>query len=331
MNARNEKLDLAKLLACIGVVGLHGVGMVNYTLYYLFTFSVPMFFMVSGYLMFSKEKITFRYSFRKALSYIRIILAWNIIMIVPIYIFRHKPINPFKESLRCILQQGYLWHFWFFGTMVILFLLLPLFHGHLKKYPLLHISLTAVFLICLLVMNIVSMRKETCPMLGIPQSLRLNVFGFYFLLGGVFVIDKVRGIVSKLPWYFYGILSLIFCVLSNFGQKHLGLYLYHTRLAEYFYSEFFVFVWIMFLFLFILNIPLENLSERIRTSKFFPKGNLTLGIFIIHPILLYVVDKLQLVPTCLSAILTWIGLFFVSALISLILNKIPVIRRLVKL
>lgn len=33
-NKRNANLDLIKIVACICVVGLHAVGMGNYTLYY---------------------------------------------------------------------------------------------------------------------------------------------------------------------------------------------------------------------------------------------------------------------------------------------------------
>lgn len=43
MKTRNCNLDLIKCLACLGVVGLHSVGMVNYTIYYLCGISVPSF------------------------------------------------------------------------------------------------------------------------------------------------------------------------------------------------------------------------------------------------------------------------------------------------
>ena len=51
---RDINIDLARCLACLGVVGLHGIGLRNYTLYYFCSFSVPMFFMINGYLMFKK-------------------------------------------------------------------------------------------------------------------------------------------------------------------------------------------------------------------------------------------------------------------------------------
>ena len=74
MKERNQNLDLIKCIACLGVVGLHSVGMVNYTIYYLCDFSVPLFFMVNGFLMFSKEEISYGYAFRKILNLIKVVV-----------------------------------------------------------------------------------------------------------------------------------------------------------------------------------------------------------------------------------------------------------------
>lgn len=59
MKTHNCNLDLIKCLACLGVVGLHSIGMVNYTIYYLCGISVPLFFMVNGYLMFSRSSLPY--------------------------------------------------------------------------------------------------------------------------------------------------------------------------------------------------------------------------------------------------------------------------------
>ena len=53
MKPRNANLDLIKSLACVSVVGLHGVSMNNYTIYYLCHCGVPLFFMVNGYQLLS--------------------------------------------------------------------------------------------------------------------------------------------------------------------------------------------------------------------------------------------------------------------------------------
>ena len=65
---RNINLDLLKVLACVGVVLLHTTmggfketGSWNFStyLYYLGTYSIPLFFMVNGYLLLGKRDYLF--------------------------------------------------------------------------------------------------------------------------------------------------------------------------------------------------------------------------------------------------------------------------------
>lgn len=68
---RNINLDLLKVLACVGVVLLHtAMGGFKETdswnfstyLYYLGTYSIPLFFMVNGYLLLGKRDYLFLYT-----------------------------------------------------------------------------------------------------------------------------------------------------------------------------------------------------------------------------------------------------------------------------
>lgn len=99
MKERNQNLDLIKCIACLGVVGLHSVGMVNYTIYYLCDFSVPLFFMVNGFLMFSKEEISYGYAFRKILNLIKVVVLWNLLIMLPVLVFRRKIVNPVRKTI----------------------------------------------------------------------------------------------------------------------------------------------------------------------------------------------------------------------------------------
>ena len=72
----NYNLGFLKLLACIGVIGLHTFMPNAMILYYLCGFAVPVFFMASGYLIFGKEKITWEYNLVKIMKIIRLILIW---------------------------------------------------------------------------------------------------------------------------------------------------------------------------------------------------------------------------------------------------------------
>lgn len=65
---KDINLDLLKVIACVGVVLLHTemggfkeTGSWNFStyLYYLGTYSIPLFFIVNGYLLLGKKEITY--------------------------------------------------------------------------------------------------------------------------------------------------------------------------------------------------------------------------------------------------------------------------------
>lgn len=73
---RNPTIDFLKLIACIMVVILHGVGVgdgMQEIIYLIGTYGIPLFFMVNGYLL-AKKTIDISYAGRQALRYIIFIL-----------------------------------------------------------------------------------------------------------------------------------------------------------------------------------------------------------------------------------------------------------------
>ena len=158
-NERNTNLDLIKSVACISVVGLHAVSMNNYTLYYLCDCGVPLFFMVNGYLLLSRERISFRYVFYKLAHILKIVLSWNFLIAIPVLIFRQKIINPFRLAFDSLLQKGYLWHFWFFGALMIIYLFLPILHRLIYEKKHFHRAVCLILMAVCLCMSTLSMVK----------------------------------------------------------------------------------------------------------------------------------------------------------------------------
>lgn len=325
MNKRNANLDLIKCVACISVVGLHAVGMANYTIYYLCDCGVPLFFMVNGYLMLSREKIDYSYVFRKILHILKVVVLWNLVITVPVFLFRHKLVNPLHLSFESLLQKGYLWHFWFFGALIIIYLLLPLLHGFLGGKALHHKIVCLVLMCVCLVMNTLSMMKGYPLHMFIPQPLRLWTWLFYFLMGGLF--SYISPQTHQLPASFHGLLLILFTVINNVAEKRIGLYLINSRLAEYFYDDLTSILWYTLLFTFLLRIPLKN-SLAAAVSRF---SSLTMGIFIVHPILLALLHTIYIPAGIFSVLLFWMLITFISLAITFVISKIPVVKHLVKL
>ena len=119
---RNINLDLIKIIACIGVVLLHTTmpgfketGQWNYSsyLYYLGTYSIPLFFMVNGYLLLGKSEIKYSYILEKVKWILITVCSWNLI----IWFFKRDfTANPVKKIAASLIQKGYFFQFWFFGS-----------------------------------------------------------------------------------------------------------------------------------------------------------------------------------------------------------------------
>lgn len=110
---RNISLDLLKVLACIGVILLHttmggfketGSWNLLAYLYYLGTYSIPLFFMVNGYLLLGKREITYPYILQKVKWILITVSLWNII----VWLFKRDfAVNPIKKIVGSLLQKGY--------------------------------------------------------------------------------------------------------------------------------------------------------------------------------------------------------------------------------
>lgn len=127
---RNISLDLLKVLACIGVVLLHttmggfketGSWNLLAYLYYLGTYSIPLFFMVNGYLLLGKREITYPYILQKVKWILITVSSWNII----VWLFKRDfAFNPIKKIVGSLLKKRVFLSvlvFWFADSYLFMF------------------------------------------------------------------------------------------------------------------------------------------------------------------------------------------------------------------
>lgn len=323
--SRNVNLDLIKCIACIAVVGLHAVGMHDYSIYYLCGCGVPLFFMVNGYLMFSKETITYSYILHKILQIVKIVFAFNLLITLPVLAFRHKFVNPFTLSLNSLFQKGYLWHFWFFGALLLIYLILPPLHRLLRFRIRLHIATTIICLFICLFMSILSLKKGYPLHAYIPQSLRIWTWLFYFTAGGL--LSKLLPKLAAFPLLLHAILLIIFSFINNKSLKYIGLFVTQSRIADYYYDYFTSIVYYCFLFTLLMRIPICNIGKK----GIIFASSLTTGIFILHPILLTGIQSYYTPAGHLTVLVFWFALTLLSAFISFVMSKLPFFKELIRL
>ena len=328
---RNINLDLIKVLACVGVVLLHTT-MIGFKetgswnllayLYYLGTYSIPLFFMVNGYLLLGKKDITYSYILQKVKWILITVSSWTFI----VWLFKRDfTENLIKKIVGSLIQKGYFFQFWFFGSLMLIYICLPILKKFLnsKRSYLYSLSLLVVIGLIFELANIVfQMPAQTY----VIQTFRLWTWFFYYLLGGFiaqFNKDIIKNSFKRWMKAVVVLLLLISPVILFFIAKTT----YHNLFAEYFYDILFVKVVSLGIFLTILTLTLnEKRSECIVSLS-----NQTMGVFIIHTYTMKVWEKLFGFSFVGSYLLFAIFTLSVSFIIVGMLMKIPYFNRIVKL
>lgn len=136
---RNLSIDLIKIVAMFGVMCLHSThsysspGQFCFAdiLYESAVVSMPLFFMVSGYLLIGRENIDYKYSFRKIIGIIRFvsIIVFAFWLARSVYHIQFDFIELLKSLVYPYIQLGQFGIFWYFGAMTILYLLYPIINA----------------------------------------------------------------------------------------------------------------------------------------------------------------------------------------------------------
>lgn len=328
---RNINLDLIKVLACIGVVLLHTT-MIGFKdtgswnllayLYYLGTYSIPLFFMVNGYLLLGKRNITYSYILEKVKWILITVSSWNTIVWL---LKRDFAVNPVKKIIGSMVQKGYFFQFWFFGALILIYLCLPV----LKKF--LNSKRSYLYILSLLIsigliFELTNIIIQTPLQSYVIQTFRLWTWFFYYILGGLIAqFDKefIKNGFKRWMKIVAVLLLLITPVILFFLAKTI----YHNLFAEYFYD-------ILFVKIVSLGVFLTILTHSLKESKYkwiVSLSNQTMGVFIVHTYVMKVLEKLLGFSYTGAYLLFPIFTLCISIIVVSLLMKIPYFNRIVKL
>ena len=328
---RNINLDLIKVLACIGVVLLHTT-MVGFNetgswnllayLYYLGTYSIPLFFMVNGYLLLGKRNITYSYILQKVKWILLTVLSWTII----VWLFKRDfAVNPVKKAIGSLLQKGYFSQFWFFGALILIYLCLPILRKFLNSKRS-YLYILSFFVATGLIFELVNIILQMPLQSYVIQTFRLWTWFFYYILGGL-IAQFDKEFIKKGIKRWMKIVAVLLMLISPLILFFLAKTIYHNLFAEYFYDILFVKIVSLGIFLTVLTLSLEeNKSKWIVTLS-----NQTMGVFIVHTYVIKVLEKLLGFSYTGAYLLFPILTLCVSLIVVSLLMKIPYFNRIVKL
>lgn len=320
-----------KIIACCAVVGLHSLNVnastVEYLLYYMCGFAVPVFMVCSGYLLFTKNEISMHYVIRKIVGLVRIVFIWSFVfatMKLGVHILSDDVMMFDFRSIfvGAFIQKGMLWQCWYLGALIMVYFFIKLINKKKSKLPLL-------WMICVslgLILQILSLVKGVPVQKNVIQTFRLWTWFQYVLLGGLIQKNEFIGKNRSRNKYFK---ISIFVILSSgvcIYQYFIGTRIYKMPSVEFFYDSLIVIFWVYYFTKTILNIQLaENILFYIRIL-----GKCTFAVYLIHPLIIQAWNTVFQLDFNGSSIITWVCVSLVSFFCSMILNKYKTFAFLIK-
>jgi len=194
MKNRIQSIDLIKIIAMLLVVMMHlqlakyEAGLDTSMPYFIGPFTgiaIPLFFMVSGYLLCSK-KAAFNYSIHKVYGIIKfcfiICMSFSAIMIIK------NGSGDYLFFPKCFIQEGWFFQYWYLGAMIIIYMILPILKHIIDSHYFNYYIILFVFIcFCVFILNVLYSFEKT-----IIQTFRLYNWIMYFLLGAFIKRNQER-------------------------------------------------------------------------------------------------------------------------------------------
>lgn len=338
---RNKNIDLIKILSMIFVMGLHSridifcqYPQYNKAFYFFHTIcglAVPLFFMVSGYLLLGRDNATWRYSKRKILSIVRFV------SIITISYWALKSIvlhsidlnNLLVISFGSFFQCGDFSQFWYFGAMIIVYLLYPLLNRiypvsphHIKKNAHAYkYFIICIYILCSLIFvkNLLSENDELFERL-IPQNLRIWNWIMYFSLGGL--AKQIR--ISKGGTCFMA----LFCMVVYVMIKNISLQFIGRVSPEYYFASPVTGMYVYFVFNMLLNIHIKYPKLINYLSQLF------LPVYTLHMLIIghtHLVAEYCMSLGMIAPFVYWIFISIMTIILSHFVMKIPFIDKVFRI
>lgn len=325
MKIRNYSIDLLRIIATAMVVMIHSSGWFAFVstpitnsvdtclLGNVVSSAVPLFFMISGSLLlsprydFSLKKIVY-----KVVKIIVILVVWG-----AVYALCQMDSFSFEKLLIWTVKGHF--HFWFFDYLIGIYLLAPILRALVLHENGKYIKW---FLICWLLFGIIKYtvngiqpNNEEIRVVTSKISFELCDFSGYFVLG--YYLSTTKREIKKSILLAVFLLCVAFCTLFISENKNYQVSTMSFTLPVVIESA--------SLFILFSQMKLKDKTG----SWLIPISSATLGIYIIHPLILehlLIPGVLELYPW-LRVICLWGYVFSLSLIASLLLYKIPFIRK----
>lgn len=313
-------LDIYRILCCIGVVGYHVFDdVISCTFaeqfYYMCSFCVPGFFLLSGYCFGLKEDVSCSYCEKKAFGVIKKLFGWVLLWAV-IHLFRTGELyDIWSNSMQSIVAGGIEPVGWFIFTYCGAMVFAPVLCKINKlKYHIFNVSVLLWMIV--LALGVFDFWRDSRA-----QSLWIHLYIGYFALG--IMCSNIKKIIEligqKYELYIY---STVFFVTSGIYYYFVFVGRNHAVPHQY-YGEWYYTLWLLSMFMIftcIKDFGGRLLAELSRNTFVAYLGHL--------PILLFITSIKPLSST-IEAVLFILILFVCTQLLAEVFRWLPILRKIV--
>lgn len=336
---RDSSIDLLRVFAAIAVIGLHVLrangGVVAIHIYHICGFAVPLFFVISGYLLLDRE-ISFCYLLTKIIGIVKLVTIWNIIVTIPLTvanIIRGNSIISFfplflRQCINSVTQgESVLFQFWYFLALLIVYIIAFVISKLAEESKTLKYRLISILWVSSLVLSvtiqIISYINKYPVQSAIIQPMRIWTWIQYFLLGSLLKITESLWNNYKCRKIYFGTF-IAFTVLS-ICVEYLGGGILNELHSEFFYDDFAIICWVISIFVFVksMNIGFIKWVNQIAL--------ITLGTFILHTIVRKVVIHFWEPTNTFGLLLIWGIVSCITVVTCLVINKMPGLKKLINM
>lgn len=333
--ARIYGIDLIKIYACLCVVGLHVFGnnatilgmnnldgqIISQVFYYAATPAIPLFFMVNGFFIINKKIESYQYPLKKIYRLFRVTVLWGMLLWLAKIVLHRQPFF-FDDVFGGLIQRGHLFHFWFLGSLIILYVFAPLIGYLWRNHSQIYKSLLIILVIVCFSVDITSHVQHFPVQSLVVQTFRLWTWFSYYMLGG-YLHSIINKKVNKRIVLFMLIISYLALIVYSIFNKHL----IHIDFAEYNYDNILVFLTSILIFFVFANIPIKS-RKQINFIK--TASTVTMPIYILHPFVVDALIKILPYNSNIKVLVLYIATIISAFIISKVLEWVPSFKYLIQ-
>jgi surface polysaccharide O-acyltransferase-like enzyme len=289
--------------------------------------AMPLFFMVSGYLLIPRENLNYRYVIKKIGGIVKFV-AIITLSFGGLYSVKHGfDIDYlFEIFLGAFIQKGVFSVFWYFGAILLCYLLLPLISKiyHCPRKYILLLGCLYVACVSIFSQTLTNVKWGGVIEFAVPATFRVWYIFFYFVLGGL--IHRIEYLNKAYLKVSNGVVILLLCFLILYKELFDGII--GTEFASLFYSSSLTMLLCVVVFLKVLSLHISDNKFIRELSKLFLPVYTFHG-FIISVVYTCVINYLHC--EYIYPIVIFLTTCLVSVLVSFVVMKIPGIKTIFKI